>query len=390
MVGAALMELGVYIHYPWCRSGCSNCDFAIAVAPPGQAPPHDRYLAAVLEELDHRAPAFAGRALASIYLGGGTPSLWPADHLARAIAAVRGRFADDGTAEITLEANPTDCTPAALAAWRAAGVTRLSIGVQSFDPADLVVLGRDHAMGDGGAALDAAAGAGFALSADLIVGAPGARDPLEQVARLIERGPPHLSIYELTIEPGTPLAARIGRGELVREDDDRLADLYEAIHRLAERAGYVHYEISSYARPGHEARHNSRYWSGGAYLGLGNGAHSLRRTADGGGIRWSNHRSVGRYLGAAVEGREAAREILSPEAMAVELAWLGMRTRRGVPRSAFAAHPELPAWLVGHGLAEEAGDRLRPTLRGFLMSDTVAARIVSGFGYAPGAAARPA
>src|SRR5690242_5240702 len=141
------MELGVYIHYPWCRSRCSYCDFAIAIARDGP-PPHERYLTAILEELALRAPMFDGRVLASIYLGGGTPSLWPAPYLARVVDAVSQRFASGvAVPEVTLEANPVDCTPANLGDWRAAGITRLSIGVQSFAAADLVVLGRDHAMG---------------------------------------------------------------------------------------------------------------------------------------------------------------------------------------------------------------------------------------------------
>jgi oxygen-independent coproporphyrinogen III oxidase len=377
------MELGVYIHYPWCRSRCSYCDFAIAVAPDG-VPPHERYLAAVLEELALRGPAFAGRPLVSIYLGGGTPSLWPAAHIGRAIAAVAGAFGARSLAglEVTLEANPVDCSAANLAAWRQVGVNRLSIGVQSFEPAELVVLGRDHAMGEGAAALAAAAGAGFALSADLILGTPGSRAPLGHVTRMAADGPPHLSVYELTIEDGTPLAARIGRGELRPEDDDRLAELYEASHAALEAAGYEHYEVSSYARPGHQARHNALYWAGADYLGLGNGAHSFLRGPDGGARRWANHRSVGRYLAAAPAEREASAEALSPAALHAELTWLGLRTRRGVPAAAFAAHPATLDWLAAAGLVEPAGDRIRPTLRGFLLANQVASRIVDGFGYA--------
>jgi oxygen-independent coproporphyrinogen-3 oxidase len=347
-------------------------------------------LAAVLEELALRAPAFAGRALVSIYLGGGTPSLWPATHIGRAIAACAAAFGVrvDALDEVTLEANPIDCTADNLAGWRAAGVTRLSIGVQSFEPGDLVVLGRDHAMGDGAAALAAARDAGFALSADLILGVPGARAPLGHVERMATSGPPHLSVYELTIEDGTPLAARVARGEVAPEADDRLAELYEAAHARLEAAGYEHYEVSSYARPGHRARHNALYWAGADYLGLGSGAHSFRRTEGGGARRWANHRSVGRYLAAPVAEREATREDLGSGELAAELTWLGLRTRRGVAVGAFDGRADTLAWLLERGLVERAEGRIRPTLRGFLMSNAVASRIVSGFGYAPSDPAR--
>lgn len=286
--------------------------------------------------------------------------------------------------EITLEVNPTDCAPANLGAWRAAGINRLSIGVQSFDAGDLVVLGRDHAMGDGAAALAAAASADFALSADLILGVPGARRPLAGVEAMAAHGPPHLSVYELGVEEGTPLHARVARGEVRPEDEDRLADLYEAAHRTLEAAGYHHYEVSSYARPGHRARHNSLYWRGVEYLGLGNGAHSLRRIGAGA-RRSANHRSVGRYL-ASPGAWEASGEDLSPAAFHAELTWLGLRTAAGVAVTAFDRAPALLGGLVGDRLVSLDGDRVRPTLRGYLLANQLAARVVAAL--TPGDPAR--
>src|SRR2546423_2763675 len=163
--------LGVYLHFPWCRKLCPYCDFAVEVG----APPHEDYLQAILAELALRASRFSGT-LASIYLGGGTPSLWDPACIARAIGAIRDRYGDPR--EATIEANPTDCEPERLAAWHAAGITPLSIGVQSFEPADLVVLGRDHRFGDGRAAIERACGAGFAVSADFILGVPGTARPV--------------------------------------------------------------------------------------------------------------------------------------------------------------------------------------------------------------------
>jgi oxygen-independent coproporphyrinogen-3 oxidase len=383
------VDTGCYIHYPWCRSRCPYCDFPIAVAPLDEIP-HRRYLTAVLEELRLRAPEFAGRRLVSIYFGGGTPSLWPADCLAEAVAEAGSAFGATRSAlEVTLEANPVDCTPERMAAWRAAGIDRLSIGVQSVSGAELVQLGRDHRMGDGPAAVDAALAAGFRrLSADLILGAPrggaggaGAQPALAGAEALAGRGVPHLSVYELTVVEGTPLERRVARGEVVPEDEDRLAELYLGAHELLSAAGYEHYEVSSYARPGARAVHNSLYWRAAEFLGLGSGAASFRRDPDGGGRRWTNHRSVGRYLAAPAGERRAGGERLAPGDLAADRVWLGLRTSDGVPAEALAGRPGLVDWLGRSGLADVTPDRIRPTLRGFLYSDQVARRVLDEFRY---------
>ncbi len=364
---------GVYLHYPWCRKRCPYCDFAIAIAPESEIP-HDGYLRAVLGELDDRAGQFAGRSLVSIYFGGGTPSIWPVEHLAAAIEAVRGRFEAPGEVEVTLEANPTDCTPDRIGAWIAAGINRLSIGVQSFDARELRTLGRDHRFGDGEAAVRAALDAGVPrVTGDVILGAPGRPreatvcDP--SVVALADLDPGHVSIYELTIEPRTSFGAAFRRGDLVPLDEDDLADQYTAVHRELEGRGYEHYEVSSYARLGHRSVHNTLYWHGGEYLGLGNGAASFRRT-DTGGVRWINVRSVKTYM----TGRRAQEEtpILRGE-LDRELLWLGLRTSDGVAH----APVELETWLVDEGLAVRRDGRIRPTLRGFLFADRVAQRVVA-------------
>jgi oxygen-independent coproporphyrinogen III oxidase len=355
-------NLGVYLHFPWCRKRCPYCDFAVEVG----EPPHEAYLAAILDELDRRADRFAGE-LRSIYFGGGTPSLWQTDCVARAIAAVAGRF---GTpAEVTLEANPTDCTPDRLAGWRAAGVNRLSIGVQSFDPQALVVLGRDHRFGDGRAAIASALAAGFAVSADFILGVPGA-PALEP-----DLQPDHLSIYELTIEDRTAFGQRVRDGRLVPLDEDTLEQAYVAMHDRLVAAGYDHYEISSYARPGHQAIHNSLYWTGEAYLGLGVGAASLELAGDGGGVRATNPRRAAAYLA----GEPAERIAVPAREMAADRAWLGMRTSAGVPEAALEPARGVADWVVAEGLAERRAGRICPTLRGFLVADRIAARIVQSW-----------
>ncbi len=385
--GRFMGDLGVYIHYPWCRSRCSYCDFPIAIAPVAEIP-HRPYLTAVLEELGLRAREFAGRRLLSVYFGGGTPSLWPADCLAEALSAVCGAFgAEPRSLEVTIEANPVDCTAERMAGWRAAGIDRVSIGVQSLAPGNLVALGRDHRMGDGPAAIDAALAAGFRrLSADLILGAPRrgtgeAADPLAGAAALAARGVPHLSVYELTVAEGTPLERQVARGEVVPQDEDRLADLYVSAHDLLSAAGYEHYEVSSYAQPGARAVHNSLYWRAAEFLGLGSGAASFRREPAGGGLRWTNHRSVGRYLAAPAGERRAATEELDGVELAADGVWLGLRTSDGVETEALAGHQRLIDWLGASGLAVVGPDRIRPTLRGFLYSDQVARRVLEEFRY---------
>ncbi len=367
-------EFGVYIHFPWCRSRCPYCDFAIAISPLADIP-HTSYTDALLAELSRQAPRFRDRDLVSIYLGGGTPSLWEPSELSRAVSGVLETFTSDALREVTLEANPADCTPSSMSAWRAAGVTRLSIGVQSTDDRDLVSLGRDHRMGDGRAAVSAALTASFAsLSADVIAGAPGPTDGGISSARaLADLGAPHLSVYELTIEPNAPLARAVERGEVTPRSDDELADTYIAIHDHLTARGYDHYEISSYALPGHRAVHNSLYWRCAEFLGLGNGAASFLRHPDGSGQRWTNPRAVARYLA----GGAPEIDTLSRLALAADRIWLGLRTSDGVELGAFEHFPRLPAELSEGGLAVEEGGRIRPTLRGFLQADRVARRVLA-------------
>ncbi len=367
----------MYIHFPWCRALCPYCDFPVVVA--RGEPPHHAYLEAVTGELEARAPEVADRALRSIYLGGGTPSLWAPACIAELVARVADRWRVDPAAlEITVEANPIDCTPERMAAWRAAGVNRLSIGVQSWEDDDLAALGRDHRMGDGPAAIAAAHGGGFdVVSADLILGAPGvARDGTTappSVAAAVASGVAHVSVYELTIEPATLFGKRARAGNLPVLPEDDLAALYEATHHALTAAGFEHYEVSSYARPGRRAVHNSLYWRGVEYLGLGVGAASFVRAADGGGaVRQVNSRRLGDYLGGGA-ARVAERTPLTAHEVATDELWLAMRTADGAPAAALGPVGD---WLVAGGLGVARGDRICPTLRGFLFADQIAARVV--------------
>lgn len=366
----------MYIHFPWCRALCPYCDFPVVVA--RGEPPHRAYLDAVVGELDERGPALDDRMLRSIYLGGGTPSLWDPACIAELVERIAARWhADPAALEVTVEANPVDCTPERMAAWRAAGVGRLSIGVQSWEAADLAALGRDHAMGDGPAAIGAAHRAGFdVVSADLILGAPGvardARTAPPSVAAAVASGVAHVSVYELTIEPATAFGKQARAGTLPVLPEDDMAGLYEATHHALASAGFEHYEVSSYARPGRRAVHNSLYWRGAEYLGLGMGAASFVRAADGTAVRQVNSRRLADYLGGGA-ARVAEHTPLTAAEVVTDELWLAMRTADGAPAAALGPVAD---WLLAGGLGEARGDRICPTLRGFLFSDQIAARVV--------------
>ncbi len=247
-------------------------------------------------------------------------------------------------------------------------MNRLSIGVQSTVPQELVVLGRDHRFGDGRVAVERALAAGFTVSADFILGTPtGGAGHVPEVYDDVD----HLSVYELTIEERTAFGKRVRDGRLVPRDEDELATLYEQTHAALAAKGFEHYEISSYAKPGRRAVHNSLYWRGEPFLGLGASAASLQLLPDGSGVRRTNPRRVADYLAGAPP--EAAH--VAPAEMAADRAWLGMRTADGVEEAALP--PEVTGWLLAERLAERRAGRICPTLRGFLMADRIAARIVS-------------
>jgi oxygen-independent coproporphyrinogen-3 oxidase len=376
-------ELGVYVHFPWCRKLCPYCDFAVEVS--AKEPPHRDYLSAVMAELAAQARRFAGRRLRSIYFGGGTPSWWDPGCLDELIAEVCATFAVERSAlEITLEANPTDCTPERMQRWRGSGIGRLSIGVQSVDASELRVLGRDHRHGDGVTAVTAARSAGFtSVTCDVIFGAPVAgRDaPSSAVtlSTLADLGVEHLSVYELTIEERTAFGKRARAGRLLPYREEILEGLYREAHDLLASRGYEHYEISSYARPGHRGVHNFLYWSGGEFLGLGAGAASFWRRPGGGAQRWTNFRRVGDYLSERGGGRAAECSDLGAHEVFVDELWLAMRTSDGALAASLAAQPAVVARLVAEGLVEVRGDRISPNLRGFIYADTIAARIVQSF-----------
>ena len=353
---------GVYVHYPYCRRHCPYCDFTVTVRPLDDA----AYRDAVIAELAVRAPAFAWPAV-SVYFGGGTPGLWDPAHLGAVIRAVP---LEPG-AEVTVECNPEDVTVAQLRALAAEGVNRVSLGCQSFDDRVLRALGRAHSVADNVAAAGAVHAAGIPeLCVDLIHGLHGQSvdQAVADVRAACELAPTHVSFYELTIEQKTAFGVRARRGETLLADDDARLEMYEAVRAALRAAGVYPYEVSNAARPGHEAVHNSLYWSGDAYVGLGAGAHGFLPTADGGGERWENERHAGRYVAAALAGTpgETFREVVDADTHREELLLCGLRRDRGFATdpATRALYGARAAVLVERGLLVTEGDTWRVTARG--------------------------
>jgi oxygen-independent coproporphyrinogen-3 oxidase len=363
----------LYVHVPFCARRCSYCDFAIAVR---RDTPSGRFGEAIRGEwatsLADGSWDDAGP-LRSVYFGGGTPSrLDPV-----VVAGLLHRFRlDRGTVpgmEVTLEANPEDVTAARAEAWVAAGVNRVSLGVQSFHPAVLEWMHRTHTAEQIPEAVRHLRAAGLGnISVDLIYAVPAMlrRDWAADLDAALGLEPTHLSLYGLTVEERTPLARWRARGAVrLAGDDQAAAEYLFAVSRLVE-AGFEHYEVSNASQPGFRSRHNSAYWSGAAYLGLGPSSHSALR-----GRRWWNVREWVEYQRklAAGEPVRAGEETLTPSQGALEALYLGLRTAEGVPAGRIPA-PLRTAW-VDHHWAVVTGDRLTLTARGWLRLDALVAAV---------------
>ena len=374
------MEHGLYIHLPYCRSLCPYCAFA-------KAPLHHAEPARLLEALRREARmARAERAWdrpRTVFFGGGTPTALAPDDLRATLAWVREAWDLARVREWTVEANPEGLTAEKLAILREAGIDRLSLGIQSLEPAVLRALGRIHTPVRALDAILDARRAGFpSVSADLMVAVPGETEEgvLDAVRALVDRGVQHLSVYALQVEPGTPLAGKVERGSVTALDADVAADRYERIAEVLAARGFRHYEVSNWARPGFESRHNEGYWTRRPYLGLGPGAHSFDGAA-----RWRNEEDVTRYYERVEAGalpREERQEMNAQDA-ATESIFLGLRRARGLRRrhAERLAGPALAGWSEWAARAGavrlDPPGRIRPTERGLLVSHEISSDLLA-------------
>lgn len=379
---SAARPLAVYVHIPFCVRVCGYCDFNTYA---GMDAVKDAYTAAVVAEIEAWAPRIAGREVASVSFGGGTPGEMAAGSLVAVIDAVRAAAPLAPDAEISLEANPGTTSAPALRDLARAGVNRISFGAQSFDASELAFLDRVHTPEATAASLHLAREVGIAsVNLDLMYGLPGQppaawRATLDQA---LDLAPDHLSLYALTVEPGTPLDGRVERGEVAPLDPDTVAAMYEmAAERLA-ASGYRQYELSNWARPGHESLHNLVYWTWGDYLGIGAGAHGFLD-----GERFENVAHPRAYIDAVRHDGRAIAEAVRPDAATSMSDWLALRLRlvEGFNAAAFAttfgesleaaAGPPLDACRAA-GILEDSGGRLRLTPRGRLLHNEVAVQVM--------------
>jgi len=376
-----LGALGLYVHWPFCRAICPYCDFNVErVRDVDQA----RWRRALLAAIDDAAARTPGRRVDSLFFGGGTPSLMPAPTVAAVVDRVADRFGFDDEPEITLEANPNSAEARAFAALRAAGVTRLSLGVQALDDAALKWLGRDHTAAEARRALATARALFPHVGFDLIYARPGQTVTAwrAELGQAVELAAGHISLYQLTIEAGTAFGRAQARGRLVIPEADDAAGLYEIAQEVCGAAGLRGYEVSNHAAPGHESQHNLRYWRYQEYLGIGPGAHG-RLVEDG--KRWAEEqvRPPAAWLRAVetVGHGRARREALSAADQATEMLMMGLRLNEGISLAdfravtggdlnAFVSAPQLAALETAALLTRQDG-RLRATIRGRAVLDGV-------------------
>ncbi|ATE65065.1 radical SAM family heme chaperone HemW [Rhizorhabdus dicambivorans] len=376
-------EIALYIHWPFCVSKCPYCDFNSHVR---ESVDQAAWRAALLKDLAYEAEQLPGRRLTSIFVGGGTPSLMPPGTVAALIDAAAGHWAVDPGIEITLEANPSSVEAARFGDIAKAGVNRISLGLQALDDMMLHWLGRAHDVREGLAALDTAQAAFARVSFDLIYALPDQTPEAweTELRRALGFGTEHLSLYQLTIEPGTQFAARFAKGELAPLDPDLAAELFERTRAITASAGLPAYEISNHARPGAESRHNLTYWRYGSYAGIGPGAHGRR-----GGLATVRRKKPENWLARVdANGHGIEQEDTLPaEARAQEALLMGLRLTEGVDLARIAAisgiavqqllsQPAL-ARLERQALIARSGDRVRVEEAGMLLLDAILPEIIA-------------
>ena len=384
-------SLGLYVHWPFCKSKCPYCDFNSHVQIEID---EAHWCAALLSEIEHYATLSPGRRLETVFFGGGTPSLMKPETVAAVIDKARASWQPADDIEITLEANPTSVEAAKLQAFGAAGVTRLSLGVQSFEPDGLVALGREHGVGEAIAAIEIAQSLFARTSFDLIYARPGQtpaawRDELTHALGHVRRdGSGHLSVYQLAIEPGTAFHADHRRGALSLPCEDDQVAMFEDTQDRLEAAGLSAYEVSNHAAPGMACRHNLIYWHSADYVGVGPGAHG-RITTRGTTTAYAQRRAPQAWrddVGANGHATESARPIDPPERLE-EVVMMGLRLAAGLPRGRFIAltgaapedalDPAVLDRLADGGFIENDANGLRATAAGRMRLDSVLAALLA-------------
>ena len=365
------LPLSLYVHIPWCVRKCPYCDFNSHAAP--DLLPETAFVDALLEDLTLALPSIWGRRVETVFFGGGTPSLLSPEAIDRLITGFRTLLPLSPEAEITLEANPGTVDAERFSGFRAAGVNRLSLGIQSFDDASLQTLGRIHNRAQAIAAIEAAARTFDSFNLDLMVGLPqqNVEAALADIEQALSFFPPHFSCYQLTLEPHTAFAANPPAN---LPDDDSCAEIQDRLEERLSIAGYEHYETSAFAKAGHQCRHNLNYWIFGDYLGIGPGAHS-KVTSHEGVRRSMRHKLPKIYLGAAGTGSfTQTDEAIAGNALVGEFMMNALRLNAGFTTDIFERHTGLP-WLIISREVESAirdgflewvvpGKHLRPTLQG--------------------------
>jgi putative oxygen-independent coproporphyrinogen III oxidase len=377
------------VHWPFCASKCPYCDFNSHVRPggPNGGPDEARFRAAFLRELEHWAALAPGRRVGSVFFGGGTPSLMHPETVGAIVDAIARHWPLAADAEITLEANPSSVEAARFRGYRAAGVNRVSLGVQSLDDGVLRSLGRLHTVDEALAAVEVARGTFDRFSFDLIYARPGQTLQAwrEELSRALALAGAHLSLYQLTIEPDTPFAALHARGKLKVPDGDAAGAFYDLTQELTERAGRPAYEISNHAAPGEECRHNLLYWRYGEYAGIGPGAHG-RIVVDGTRRATATERNPERWAALVESGGHGLAEVvpLTPAEEADEALLMGLRLAEGIDLDRLAALTGVApreaaiADLAHSGLVERRGDnRIAATAAGRIVLDRLVLRLSS-------------
>lgn len=384
MINQPVRATGIYVHIPYCKQRCTYCDFYFVTNHGSTA----LYTERLVDEIRLRSQAHPREvAVETIYFGGGTPSRMSDDHLARILGALYNGFNVEAPKEVTLEVNPEDVTPNRIRTWKDLGVNRLSIGIQTFDDQTLETIGRSHTAQQALSVLSAATEAEINFSADLIFGLPGSSHRIwsKDLERLVTFSPQHISVYGLAVEPNTPLSKGVEQGSITVPDEAYQAAAFREANAFLTANGYTHYEVSSYAKAGFEAIHNTNYWHHTPYIGVGPAAHSMTRRGRHV-VRTSNVRSLTSWIDLLSQGEspQVESDRLSMTEVMNEVIMLGLRTQRGIDLDALN---ELGLDLldekgavidgfVGRNLLSFDYPYLRATVEGWLFLNTITERLL--------------